>query len=63
MWLVSITFLSIGYGDIVPYTYCGRAIAVCTGIMVCLHYIMPLLCVHGGPKSKPQTFVHCVAKH
>ena len=35
MWLISITFLSIGYGDIVPYTYCGRAIAVCTGIMVC----------------------------
>ena len=34
MWLISITFLSIGYGDIVPYTYCGRAIAVCSGIMV-----------------------------
>jgi len=41
MWLISITFLSIGYGDIVPYTYCGRAIAVCTGIMVRSH--RPLL--------------------
>ena len=34
MWLIAITFLSIGYGDIVPNTYCGRAIAVGTGVMV-----------------------------
>ena len=34
MWMISITFLSIGYGDIVPNTYCGRAIAVTTGVMV-----------------------------
>ncbi len=34
MWLISITFLSVGYGDIVPNTYCGRGIAVTTGIMV-----------------------------
>jgi len=37
MWLISITFLSVGYGDIVPNTYCGRAIAVCSGIMVRRH--------------------------
>jgi len=36
MWLLSITFLSVGYGDIVPNTYCGRGIAVCTGVMVTL---------------------------
>jgi len=36
MWLISITFLSVGYGDIVPNTYCGRAIAVSSGIMVFL---------------------------
>ncbi len=34
MWMISITFLSIGYGDIVPNTYCGRGIAVTTGVMV-----------------------------
>jgi hypothetical protein len=34
MWLIAITFLSVGYGDIVPNTYCGRGIAVCTGVMV-----------------------------
>ncbi|XP_053206884.1 small conductance calcium-activated potassium channel protein 2-like isoform X2 [Panonychus citri] len=33
MWLTAITFLSVGYGDIVPNTYCGRGIAVTTGLM------------------------------
>jgi potassium intermediate/small conductance calcium-activated channel subfamily N len=33
MWMIAITFLSVGYGDIVPNTYCGRGIAVCTGVM------------------------------
>ena len=37
MWIVSITFLSIGYGDMVPNTYCGRGVAVITGIMVSPH--------------------------
>lgn len=34
MWLIAITFLSVGFGDIVPNTYCGRGIAVSTGMMV-----------------------------
>ncbi|KAL3858994.1 hypothetical protein ACJMK2_009263 [Sinanodonta woodiana] len=33
MWLVATTFLTIGYGDAVPRSYCGRYISVCTGIM------------------------------
>ncbi|XP_055911376.1 small conductance calcium-activated potassium channel protein isoform X11 [Eupeodes corollae] len=33
MWLIAITFLSVGFGDIVPNTYCGRGVAVITGIM------------------------------
>jgi hypothetical protein len=37
MWLIAITFLSVGFGDIVPNTYCGRGIAVTTGIMVSWH--------------------------
>ena len=36
MWLIAITFLSVGYGDIVPNTYCGRGIAVFTGMTVSL---------------------------
>ncbi|KAA3679645.1 uncharacterized protein DEA37_0000965 [Paragonimus westermani] len=35
-WLISVTFLSIGYGDIVPHTSCGRLVAVTTGLMVSL---------------------------
>ena len=34
MWMIAITFLSIGYGDIVPNTYCGRTIAIAVGVMV-----------------------------
>ncbi|ESN95753.1 hypothetical protein HELRODRAFT_178933 [Helobdella robusta] len=34
MWLISITFLSVGYGDIVPNTYCGRGISVLSGVML-----------------------------
>ena len=33
MWLISITFLSIGYGDVVPNTYCGRGICLVVGVM------------------------------
>ncbi|CAF4300850.1 unnamed protein product [Rotaria sp. Silwood2] len=33
MWLVAVTFLAIGYGDLVPNTYCGRAICVASGLM------------------------------
>lgn len=32
MWLTAITFLSVGYGDIVPNTYLGRGIAVFSGL-------------------------------
>lgn len=33
LWMIAITFLSVGYGDIVPNTYCGRGVAVITGIL------------------------------
>lgn len=34
MWLIAVTVLCVGYGDIVPNTYCGRSLAVVCGIMV-----------------------------
>ena len=37
MWLISITFLSIGYGDMVPNTYCGKGVCLLVGIMVYLN--------------------------
>ncbi|XP_069496856.1 intermediate conductance calcium-activated potassium channel protein 4 isoform X2 [Ambystoma mexicanum] len=33
MWLIPITFLTIGYGDAVPHTICGRIVCLCTGVM------------------------------
>ena len=36
MWLTAITFLCVGYGDIVPNTYCGRGITLTCGIVVSL---------------------------
>uniref|UniRef100_A0A914VBW7 Calmodulin-binding domain-containing protein n=2 Tax=Plectus sambesii TaxID=2011161 RepID=A0A914VBW7_9BILA len=33
LWFVMVTFMSIGYGDIVPNTYCGRTLSIATGIV------------------------------
>ncbi|XP_048779360.1 small conductance calcium-activated potassium channel protein 2-like isoform X2 [Ostrea edulis] len=33
MWMIAITFLTVGYGDLYPNTYCGRFVSVATGLM------------------------------
>lgn len=33
-WLIPITFLTIGYGDVVPGTVCGKVVCLFTGVMV-----------------------------
>ncbi|VDM96136.1 unnamed protein product, partial [Onchocerca ochengi] len=33
IWFIIVTFMSVGYGDIVPNTYCGRTLAITTGIV------------------------------
>lgn len=33
MWLTAVTFLTVGYGDLVPRSYCARVIASLTGMM------------------------------
>ena len=38
LWLVAITFWCIGYGDIVPNTYCGRGICLICGTMVRMNF-------------------------
>uniref|UniRef100_A0A8D0HAA6 Potassium calcium-activated channel subfamily N member 4 n=1 Tax=Sphenodon punctatus TaxID=8508 RepID=A0A8D0HAA6_SPHPU len=34
LWLIPITFLTIGYGDVVPGSVCGKVVCLCTGVMV-----------------------------
>lgn len=55
MWLISITFLTIGYGDMVPNTYCGKGVCLLTGIMV-----RPLPRSHTCPYSMPSQSHVCV---
>ncbi|XP_074539087.1 intermediate conductance calcium-activated potassium channel protein 4 isoform X2 [Halichoeres trimaculatus] len=33
LWLIAITFLTVGYGDVAPYTSCGKAVCLFTGVM------------------------------
>jgi len=33
LWFVVVTYISIGYGDVVPLSYCARALAIFTGIV------------------------------
>ena len=33
MWLIATTFLTVGYGDKIPKSYCGRYISIVTGLM------------------------------
>ncbi|XP_030605732.1 intermediate conductance calcium-activated potassium channel protein 4 isoform X4 [Archocentrus centrarchus] len=33
LWLIAITFLTVGYGDVAPKTSCGRAVCLFTGVM------------------------------
>ena len=51
MWLISITFLSIGYGDMVPHTYCGKGVCLLTGIMVSTCLCARLLSTLGASGS------------
>ncbi|TKS81897.1 Small conductance calcium-activated potassium channel protein 3 [Collichthys lucidus] len=33
LWLIAITFLTVGYGDVSPQTSCGKAVCLLTGVM------------------------------
>uniref|UniRef100_A0A3P9ITG8 Intermediate conductance calcium-activated potassium channel protein 4 n=1 Tax=Oryzias latipes TaxID=8090 RepID=A0A3P9ITG8_ORYLA len=33
LWLIAITFLTVGYGDVAPKTSCGKGVCLFTGVM------------------------------
>ncbi|XP_053743350.1 intermediate conductance calcium-activated potassium channel protein 4 isoform X2 [Synchiropus splendidus] len=33
LWLIAITFLTVGYGDVSPHTSCGKTVCLFTGVM------------------------------
>ncbi|XP_062322620.1 intermediate conductance calcium-activated potassium channel protein 4 isoform X1 [Osmerus eperlanus] len=33
LWLIAITFLTVGYGDVAPNTSCGKVVCLFTGVM------------------------------
>ncbi|KAI3360907.1 hypothetical protein L3Q82_013118 [Scortum barcoo] len=33
LWLIAITFLTVGYGDVAPSTSCGKVVCLFTGVM------------------------------
>uniref|UniRef100_A0A8C4Z1T4 Potassium intermediate/small conductance calcium-activated channel, subfamily N, member 4 n=1 Tax=Gadus morhua TaxID=8049 RepID=A0A8C4Z1T4_GADMO len=33
LWLIAITFLTVGYGDVSPETSCGKGVCLLTGVM------------------------------
>ncbi|XP_034467253.1 intermediate conductance calcium-activated potassium channel protein 4 isoform X3 [Hippoglossus hippoglossus] len=33
LWLIAITFLTVGYGDVAPTTSCGKVVCLFTGVM------------------------------
>lgn len=73
MWLIAVTFLAIGYGDVVPNTYCGRAICVASGLMVRILWRLRLFswlklflgCIlhcYYGCCSRPKTWIDTCRK-
>lgn len=59
MWLIAITFLTIGYGDLTPSTYCGRFVSVLTGLMgVGTTALLVAVLARKLEQSRPEKYVH-----
>ncbi|MCG8032131.1 MAG: ion channel [Candidatus Thiodiazotropha taylori] len=59
MWLVAISFLTIGYGDFVPATYCGRFISVLSGLMgVGTTALLVAVLASKLEQTRPEKYVH-----
>ncbi|XP_060600485.1 small conductance calcium-activated potassium channel protein 2-like isoform X3 [Ruditapes philippinarum] len=59
MWLIAITFLTIGYGDFTPSTYCGRFVSVLTGLMgVGTTALLVAVLASKLEQTRPEKYVH-----
>ncbi|KAK7474015.1 hypothetical protein BaRGS_00034725, partial [Batillaria attramentaria] len=59
MYLAGVTFLAVGYGDIVPVSTCGRITAVVTGLMgVALTAMLVAVMAQRLEQSRAEKYVH-----
>ncbi|KAK3086288.1 hypothetical protein FSP39_016356 [Pinctada imbricata] len=58
MWLIAITFLTVGYGDKTPRSYCGRYISIVTGAMgVVTTALLVAIIARQLEQSRPERYV------
>lgn len=59
MWLIAITFLTIGYGDLTATTYCGRFVSVLSGLMgVGSTALLVAILAQKLQQTRPEKYVH-----
>ncbi|XP_071092036.1 small conductance calcium-activated potassium channel protein-like [Haliotis cracherodii] len=59
MWLTAVTFLTVGYGDLFPHSYCGRLIAGWTGLMgVGIMALSVAVLAKNLEQSRSEKYVH-----
>ncbi|XP_048185628.1 intermediate conductance calcium-activated potassium channel protein 4 [Perognathus longimembris pacificus] len=59
LWLIPITFLTIGYGDVVPGTLWGKLVCLCTGVMgVCCTALLVAVVARKLEFNKAEKHVH-----
>ena len=59
VWLIAVTFLTLGYGDIVPYSVCGRVFAITTGMMgVGIRALCVAVLAKKLEQSRSEKYVH-----
>ncbi|XP_060042212.1 intermediate conductance calcium-activated potassium channel protein 4 isoform X2 [Erinaceus europaeus] len=59
LWLIPITFLTIGYGDVVPCTMWGKMVCLCTGVLgVCCTALLVAVVARKLEFNKAEKHVH-----
>ncbi|KFO33611.1 Intermediate conductance calcium-activated potassium channel protein 4 [Fukomys damarensis] len=59
LWLIPITFLTIGYGDVVPGTMWGKIVCLCTGVLgVCCTALLVAVVARKLEFNKAEKHVH-----